>query len=368
LPAILLPVGAIIQPMRRHVAPLAALCVATLALDSARAAQSPAPPPLRPGLLHVLETDLGFLPADLDAFRSGSVVARILTTADNREVAIAGAMHVAVSLDYYVSRITNVGVPSVGVSPADGGRFGSPASAADVAAWSLAPGDLKSLDLCDARGCAMRVSDDALERLRKDAGPKASAAADAWSRGARDAITGYVAAYQARGAAGLPTYRNGSTSIVPGTDLPALRGRFAFLKDPYADLVRFLDRYPAERTDRAAERFFWSLDVVMATPVLTVAHLVAWPAPTAIADTVLITQDIYTSREVDALVEVTLLAADTTPGQPGVTVVTTSRSVSSGLLGLVGGAKRSVARSTARTALADYLTMIRTAFERDAKR
>jgi hypothetical protein len=101
---------------------------------------------------------------------------------------------------------------------------------------------------------------------------------------------------------------------------------------------------------------------------LTATHLVEWSAPTAVADTVLISQQIYTSREVDALIEVTLLAADTTPDQPGVTVVTGVRSLSSSLLGLTGGPKRFVARSQARTALAKYLAAIRTAFEQDVKR
>jgi hypothetical protein len=38
------------------------------------------------------------------------------------------------------------------------------------------------------------------------------------------------------------------------------------------------------------------------------------------------------------------------------------------LLGLTGGPKRFVARSQARTALAKYLSAIRTAFEQDVKR
>jgi hypothetical protein len=252
--------------------------------------------------------------------------------------------------------------------PVDAGRFAQPAAAADLAAWSLAPGDLKSLDFCDARGCSFRLTDDSLDRLRKDAGPRATAVAEAWSLGARGAIASYVAGYQSSGATGLPGYRNGATAISPATDFPALRARFAFLAASYPDLVRLLDGYPAGRTEHTVEHFFWSLDVVLSTPVLTATHLLEWSAPTAIADTVLISQQIYTSREVDALIAVTLLAADTTPDQPGVTVVTGVRSLSSSLLGLTGGPKRFVARSQARTALAKYLTVIRTAFEQDVKR
>jgi hypothetical protein len=361
--------------MRWSLSPVAVAGFAMLAVATLAATQAPSPSPgpaapivARPGLLQVMEADLGFLPLEFGEFGSGSVVARIMTSKDNREVAIAGAMHVAVPLDYYVSRITNVGVPSAGTVPADAGRFASRAAAADLAAWSLAAGDLKALDLCDARGCGVRLSDESLERLRKDAGPRASAAADAWSRGAREAISSYVAGYQASGATGLPAYRSGTTAISPSTDLPDLRARFPFLSAPYPGLVRLLDRYPADRSERATERFCWSLDVVMSTPVLSATHLVVWSAPTAVADTVLVSQQIYTSREVDALVEVTLLAADTTPDRPGLTVVTTSRSLSSGLLGLTGGPKRAVARSKARSGLAEYLTAIRTAFERDWKR
>jgi hypothetical protein len=323
---------------------------------------------VRPGLAQVMDGDLGFLPLEFGEFGAGSVVTRILTTKDNREVAVAGAMHVSVPLNYYLSRITNVGLPSAATGPVDAGRFAQPAAVADLAAWSLAPADLKSLDFCDARGCSFRLSDESLDRLRKEAGPRATTGADAWSLGARGAIASYVASYQSGGAKGLPGYRNGATAISPATDFPALRARFAFLATSYSDLVRLLDGYPAGRTEHTPEHFFWSLDVVMSTPVLTATHLLEWSAPTAVADTLLISQQIYTSREVDALVEVTLLAADTTPDRPGVTVVTGLRSLSSSLLGLTGGPKRFVARTQARTALAKYLTAIRTAFEQDWKR
>jgi len=350
------------------VAGFAMLVVGAPLAKQAPSPAQPAPIVTRIGLFQVMDDDLGFLPLEFGEFGSGAVVTRIITSKDNREVAVAGAMHVAVPLNYYVSRITNVGLPSAGTVPADAGRFARPALAGDLSAWNLAPGDLKSLDFCDARGCSFRLGDESLERLRNDAGPKASVVADAWSVGARGAIASYVAAYQAGGAKGLPAYRNGTTVISPSTDLPALRARFAFLETSYPDLVRLLDGYPAGRTERTREHFFWSLDVVMSTPILSAMHLVEWSAPTAIADTVLISQQIYTSREVDALVEVTLLAADTTPDKPGVTVVTGLRSVSSSLLGLTGGPKRYVARSQARTALAKYLTAVRTAFERDVKR
>jgi|SRR5579862_6633814 len=339
----------------------AIVTAATIAPAAARQDQ-------RPELQRVLQADLGFLPAESDALKAGRVVARVLTTTDPEEVAIAGAMHVAVPLDYYVSRIANVGVPSPGAAPPDAGRFSRPATASDLAGWSLAPADLKAIDLCDARACAIRLSDDVLGRLRQEAGLKSTPAADAWTRGVREAIAGYVAAYQTRGASGLPSYRNGTTTINPAAALPTVRSRFSFLREPYQELLQWLDRYPADRGDRAREQFFWSLDTVMATPVLTALHLVVWPTPTPLADRVLVTEQVYSSREVDALVEVTLLAADTTPDQPGLTVVTTTRSVSVSLDGLIGAAKRSVARTKARDALAEYLTSVRTAFEHDAKR
>jgi hypothetical protein len=355
---------------------VAAFAMLAAAMLAARQAPATSPTPTgqaapivtRPGLLHVMDADFGFLPLEFGEFGSGSVVARIITSKDNREVAVAAAMHVAVPLNYYLSRITNVGLPSAGAVPADAGRFARPAAGADLAAWTLAPGDLKVLDFCDTRGCSFRLSDESLDRLRQDAGPRAAAGADAWSLGARGAIASYVAGYQSSGAKGLPGYRNGTTTISPAADFPALRARFAFLATSYSDLVRLLDDYPARRTEHTPEHFFWSLDVVLSTPVLTATHLVEWSAPTAVADTVLISQQIYTSREVDALIEVTLLAADTTPDQPGVTVVTGVRSLSSSLLGLTGGPKRFVARSQARTALAKYLSAIRTAFEQDVKR
>jgi hypothetical protein len=344
--------------MRLAVVVLAALCVERVSAGA---------PPLRPALEHVLTADLGFLPADVDEVRAGGIVARVVATGDGKEVAVAGAMHSSASLDYYVTRLANVGIPSTPSAP-DTGRFSRPAVESDLAAWPLSPSDLRTLSLCTARDCGFRLDADTLTRLRAEAGPRPALAVDDWTHGVRAAIATYVTAFQAGGASQLPSFPAGRTPIVPADAFAVLRSRFTFLEEPFPDLMAFIAHYPGNRSVRGLhdERFVWSVEVVRSTPVLTATHLLVWTGAGSMADALLVSEQIYTSRDVDALVEVTLVAADQSPEQPGATVVMVSRSLSTSLQGMMGAIIRQPVRAAARAALETYMTTIRTAFEHDA--
>jgi hypothetical protein len=336
------------------------LVAASLMLSAAPATQVA----LRPALARVLETNLQFTAADLDALRAGSVVTSGVSTDDLKEVAVAAATHANVSADYWAVRMGNAGQTAPGHT--DVGRFSKPAVANDLAAWRLAPEDLSALSSCSADDCDFRLSADVLSKVRASAGGAPSSNEDAWTRGVREGIAGYVAAYQTNGAAGLPALA-GKPPIQSGATLKTLRARFTFLNDSRSDLLQFLDRYPAIKSDHATEIYHWSRDTVLMTSVLSVVHLVTWRAPGPLADILLVSEQIYTSREVDSLVEVSLLSPDTTPDKPGVTVVNVSRSISSSLDGRLRVARRATARSQARSAIGEYLTNLRTAFERDSR-
>ncbi len=156
---------------------------------------------------------------------------------------------------------SNVGLPSAGTTPPDAGRFKRPAVAGDLSTWSLAPGDLKTLDACDLHGCGLRLSDDALKssaQSRLDPRRPRPRTRGTGEHAKRSPGTSPIIRSTARRRCRLIAARQHDHRARPN-DFPALRNRFVFLKDAYPGLLRFLAEYPSERSDRAVEQYFWSL-------------------------------------------------------------------------------------------------------------
>jgi hypothetical protein len=284
--------------------------VATVVLGSIAAGGASAQSPWRTPD-DFLANDVRLPPAQLAALDRGEVVVRLLPTAERQNVAVLGAVRVAVPRSFFIDRLRDL--PSALRAP---GRlaahlFSNPATLADVQGVAIPSGDLDDLRDCRPGSCNYKLPLQAMQRFRAAIDDPAPNAAERVSDYARQWIVDYVNEYRRRGNAAMVVYDD------EGDGGPGVRSSDALdilLRDSvYVSgvplLAPWLLDFPQASPSGAEEIFFWSRDELPhLRRVLRDMHEIIYTPPAFPNMTIVAAKQIYADHYFEAGVELLAVA------------------------------------------------------------
>ena len=318
-------------------------------------------PPLRERSLgRFLETRLGFSAAQVAAVRRGQPVATVLPSTVDREVAIAGAVHVRASTERLVDLLQDVERLESGKSFLATRRIGSPPSLQDFDRLVLPAGDVKALRRCRPGSCDVKLGQGAFDQLAEIdwRRPDSTAQVNAL---ARRAALGYIEAYRKGGNAELAINLDSERPQFIARDFEDMLTRTRLLPESLPALAAYLLGYPAVPLPAGSSDFFyWSLADFGLKPVVRLNHVVVYSTgePTGTKYAVAVKQ-LYASHYFHTALEIRAVIDDeASPGSASYVVVL-NMARSDGLTGLFGGVVKSKVQGRSRESLEKVLGTIR---------
>jgi hypothetical protein len=312
-------------------------------------------PPASHGFLRSV---VGFSSSDLRDLTQGRVAIHTLDTEDDREIAIAGAVRVAVSPQQYIAALRDIvdfkrheAVVQIGV-------FGRPPQVSDMAGLTLDADHVSDLRDCRVLNCDLQLSRAAISRMRA-LNPRSPDFAPAATRVMREILTELVTEYYQTGDAALMTYENDRPPLKVADEFRAMVAAPPALLREFPVLEQRLTRFPAGDAPGVEDLIYWSKEDIGPKVIISVTHLsileVVGDGPVVFAAG---SKQIYGSHYFDASLGMTLLLRDEHPGSTVLLYVNRSRV--DALDGLLGGIKRTIVRSRGRSAMAETLMRLRT--------
>jgi hypothetical protein len=268
--------------------------------------QSPAPPP---ALARFLQQSIGLDAAQLAAMERGEAVVKVLDTRDRRDVALFGIVTADVTREAYVRRARDFQNSLRTATRARFGIFSNPASAADVAAVTIAERDVKDMRDCKPGDCVVKLPATDMQRIQQQVNWSArpadvQAQIDAY---ARRRLVEYVTDYRTRGDSAMAVYDDRGTLNVRSSEaFAALLTESPFLYEQVPSLTRYLSSYPRSTLPDATEIVFWSEDVMpRLRPILSVTHLVVYTPQEQPTMAVIAAKQIYANHYFETALDLT---------------------------------------------------------------
>jgi hypothetical protein len=299
---------------------------------------------------------LRFPVSDLRHLAEGRPAIHTLDTVDGREIAIAGAIRVALSPEQYTAQLRDIVEFKRHEAVQQIGTFGVPPRVADVAGLTLDRDHLDDLRDCELRDCDLQLSGGAIERVRTIhwSAPDATEQAN---RTMREILTELTDSYRRGGDTALMTYDNDKRPLVVADEFRAMMAAPPAVLPRFPLLSRHVTEFPLANGAGIEDLIYWSKEDVGPKVIISVTHMaiqrVDGGGPVAYA---VASKQIYGSHYFDSSLGLTLLLRDERP--LSAVLVYVNRSRVDVLDGFLGGLKRAVVRSRARAAMADTLERI----------
>jgi len=268
-----------------------------------------------------LAQTVGLDQSQLTAVSRGEVVARVLPTADTRDVAVLGVVHVAAPRATFAQRQRDFPNALRAPTRSSASLFSSPAKPADVAAIQVSSRDVDDLRDCRPNECNFKLPATDMERLHATIdwrAPDAPARATAY---VRQRLLDYVASYRERGNAALVVY--GDEGGVRASDaLAEMLADSTYVFSRVPSLGRYLLRYPADTLPGASEVIFWSLDnLPHVRQVLRITHETVYSPPELPGTTLIAAKQIYADHYFQAGLELLTAIDDSGCSPSGFTLL-----------------------------------------------
>jgi len=320
----------------------------------------------------------GSLPAQLDSYvtkyaglthaertqlLAGQPVTHLLQTDPAREVAIFGAVWINAPASRYVAAVKDIEQFEKGENFRITKRISEPPRADDFARMDLPPDDLADLRHCKVGSCELKLSEGALNRVRKELDwSKPSARADAEALARRLALE-YVTGYLEGGNARLAAYRDSSRPTFVGEEFRSMVDRMPSLSEYLPELKQYLLEFPKATLLNAHSFLYWQEAKFGLKPTIRINHLVITEQPTHVA---VASKMLYASHYFWTALELRVLVPDSTRGS-GFWFVSVNRSRSDGLSGFVGSLIRGKVRGEAEKGMMAVLKTTKAMLERPGK-
>jgi hypothetical protein len=306
-----------------------------------------------PGLGQYLAR-MGISAKEREAASRGRAVARLLHTADNRDVAVIGIIGVNVPRHVAVAHVLDI-ERFLAASGSPAHRFATPPSPADVREAAFANDEYRALRDCRRGDCDFKLPASAMKGFAEQVDWSARDAKAQADARLRDGLLRLVTDYMMRGNEAMLTYDDGH-GVNAADAFGALLAQFSDLYTPVPELQHYLTSYPANRPDGARDLVYWSEDrLPRLRPTLTVNHVVAYAPPAgASAGALVARKQIYASHYFEGALELlAVVGADGADGAsraPGAYLLTVRRfrfdHLPGGLLNIRGRVRRQMVDAT----------------------
>ena len=265
---------------------------------------------------------------ELAAIARGETVAKMLPTADTRDIAVFGAVQIDVPRSFFIDRQRDFPRSLRTPTRAQLQVFSRPAALADVQALDVTGDDLKELRSCRPGDCRFKLPATDMERVRSTIG----SGSDARARVAayvRQRLVEYVTDYRTRGNDAMVTYDDRGT-VRSSESLAAMLRDSSYLLTTVPSLGQHLADYPRSSLNGATDVIFWSRDELPhLRPVLRITHQTIFAPPERLDMTVVAAKQIYADHYFEAGLEVLAAVERTGPSAAsesgGITLVAIRR-------------------------------------------
>lgn len=319
------------------------------------------PAPLR----SFLEKEMGLTAPEMQSVIAGRPVTKLLWTRTDDEVALFGVVRIYAPQEMFISRFRNIAAFESGKGVLGIGRFHTPASMSDVAALQIDQKELKEISQCEPGDCTVKLSDRAMESLRREIDWKSPQAAIQAQPVIRRAFVDYVANYQKTGDAALAVNFDKEKPQSIRDDFRRLLQNSSHLFQYDPQLANYLEKYPQAKPPGTEDIFYWQKAEFGLKPVVRASHLVihrrqeGGDITYAIASKMLMASHYFR-----AALELKSLAPDgASPGGKSFYLICLNRSFVDGLTGVKGGLIRGTVKSRSRDSLARYLDGVKQKIE-----
>jgi hypothetical protein len=309
----------------------------------------------------------GTFPARLDAYFTktlsltgeerkmligGAPLAKNLEADPNKEVAVFGAVWIGTPMAKYIAALQDIENFEKGPGFRATKRISEPARTEDFAALVLPNDDVQDLKVCKVGDCELKLSAEALARVKKEvdwAQPDAKAQLE---RLVRAVAVDYVNAYRAGGNSRLAVYRDQSNPTFVANEFRELVTGMPELGEYLPSMRQYLLEYPKAPTRPTTSFIYWQEAEFGLKPTIRISHVAIQEDKDA---TIVASKQIYSSHYFWTALELRALVPDPSRG-PGFWFVTVNRSRSDGLTGFVGRMIRGKVREGARKGIESALT------------
>ena len=318
-------------------------------------------PPANPaGIAGFLETDAAMNAGDIARLQSGKAVTRNLPEHEKGELAMVGAVRVAVPLGFVLARFRTMPRLERVRRALTISEFSNPPRESDLNRFRLTAGDLRDFSSCKPGNCGVKLSVRMIDEVREfPENIRTPQGRDAEMNRYRNAIFGYVSAYRKRGNSAIIEYGDKFPQVSGLNAFLGLLGEFPWLRPDEPGLYTCLAAYAGKSCPGTEQKLYWSVANVHLKPVFTVDDvLISNNAREAQPSAAIAFKQIYADHYFEAALGVAVLIGD--PGsRPGLWIVYFNRSLTDDLTGWLGPIKRAVAGKKTRDAVQNDLMQLK---------
>lgn len=275
---------------------------------------------------------------------SGAPLAKNLEADPSKEVAVFGAVWIKAPIKKYIAALQDIETLEKGPGFRATKKVSEPARVEDFAALALPADDLKDLRNCKVGSCALKLSAEALERVRKEVDWSKPDAKAQVERLVRVMAVDYVNAYRAGGNSRLAVYRDGANPTFVANEFRELLNGMPALGEYLPSMRQYLLDYPKAPALPTSSFIYWQEAEFGLKPTIRISHVAIQETADA---TIVASKQLYSSHYFWTALELRVLVPDPSRGA-GFWFVNVNRSRSDGLTGFVGRIIRGKVREGAR--------------------
>jgi hypothetical protein len=323
-------------------------------------AEVPASPPLPAQLDAYITKYVKLTPTQQTQLASGQPVSKLLDSDPATEVAVFGAVWVNAPSSRYVAAVRDIEQFEKGGSFRVTKRISTPPRLDDFAQLTLPADDVADLKTCKVGQCQIKLSQQSIERLRREVDwSKPTAQADV-DRLARALALEYVTGYLEGGNARLAVYRDNSRPTFVANEFATMIDRLPSLTEFLPDLKRYLLQFPNGAPPKTDSFLYWQEAKFGLKPTIRINHVIITEQSTHVA---VASKMLYASHYFWTALELRVLVPDAARGN-GFWFVSVNRSRSDGLSGFVGRLIRGKVRGEAEEGMGAVLGATKKMLER----
>ena len=298
---------------------------------------------------------------DIAGLERGEAVARVLKTTVKKEIAAVGIVRADTSADTFIEKFRDIIEFKKSPAVEQIGKFSNRPRLEDLKGFTLDPCCLDAIRNCKAGECDMQMSDEMMDRFRRELNPSVPDYAARANELTRRILLDYVKAYLQTGNPALIVYHDQRNAVRLGDEYGSLLVQSRFLAEYTPEFYKYLDGFPKAGSPNVEDFIYWSKEKYGLKPVLSITHVAIYRRIFENrTEALIVSKQIYASHYLDGSLGLTVVVdRNQSQATSGSYLMYLNRFRVGALRGLFVGLKRSVIKSHVREGLAKNMRMIR---------
>lgn len=319
-----------------------------------------ATPPVPPAFERYLAQEVRLPAADRTRLLNGEPVTRMLEGDASAEVGAFGAVWIAAPMQRYAEAMLNIESFERGANFRQTRRISEPPVLEDFASLRLSDDDVADLRTCRVGHCEVKLSEAALQRVRREVDWRAPDHRARAEQVARHLALDYVTSYLSGGNGALAVYRDAERPTFVEAELRGLVGRLPELTSFVPEVRGHLLGFPSVTLPGSRSLLYWQETAFGLKPTVRISHLTLVERDEGMVVT---SKMLYASHYFWTGLELRVLLPDPARG-PGFWFITVTRTRSDGLSGFRGAIIRRMVRGEAEKGTLTALRSTKVRMER----